>query len=499
MPMMTWPLARLLATLPSSKLVGNSICEPITGISLDSRIVQPGDLFVALPSRSGASPGISYIDQAIQNGTVAVLGPIDVGNMVDHLARPYIASSDVHGDLIRILREFYPQKPEVLVAITGTNGKTSVACFTQQLWSLLGLKSSTLGTLGVSAYPEIKTLTSPDPVTFHQLLGRLSEQHYNHVALEASSIGLEQGRLDGARFMAAGFTNFSHEHLDYHGTQENYFQAKTKLFQDLLPEGAVAVLNRDVPEFTRLFEICQNRKQQIISYGGQGADIALIDCQSLPSGQKMTIEFAGQSYTVLLPLIGRLQAINALCALGLVIGCGADINQAVQALSHLKSVPGRLELAAHLPNGARVYVDYAHSPHALESVLQALRPHCAGKLWLVFGCGGNRDAAKRPQMGQIAASLADGVFVTDDNPRHEPPHTIRQQILAACPEGIEIANRGQAISTALAKAGPGDVVLIAGKGHEREQIIGNDSFAFDDRAVVRKSFGYVGVSNKLNA
>lgn len=457
----------------------------ITGISLDSRKVRPGNLFVALPSASGAVDGTYFIDQAIAKGAGAILGPLNGANKVlDKVC--YLPSLDIQADLAKLLPVFYPKKPDVVVAVTGTNGKTSIVRFAQQLWAELGIKAASIGTLGVDAYPDLKTLTSPDPVTMHDLLQRLARDSFTHAALEASSHGLQQRRLAGINPKAAAFTNLSHDHLDYHKTLEAYFQAKQLLFSEVLKPDGVAVLNAQAPEFETLQAVCKTRGQEILTYGGEGADLAITQRQALPEGQQLNLNICGESYDILLPLMGEFQAMNALCALGLVIASGVEAHDAVGALEQLKPVVGRLEHVVTSSTGARVFVDYAHTPAALETVLRALRQHTSGKLIVVFGCGGERDQQKRPVMGKVASDYADRVFVTDDNPRSESPETIRREILKLCSGAIEIADRREAIHAAVESAGPDDIVLIAGKGHESLQLVGEQAAPFSDAEVVRK-------------
>ncbi len=456
----------------------------VTGISIDSRKVLPGHLFVALPSASAGADGTQFIEQAIANGAVAVLWPEPSSNKwVGKTC--YLSSADIYSSLAVLLPLFYPQKPEVTVAVTGTNGKTSVVRFAQQLWTALGIKAASIGTLGVDAYPDLKTLTSPDPVTLHDLLQQLAQDNFSHVALEASSHGLAQRRLAGVKLAAAAFTNLSHDHLDYHKTLEEYFKAKQLLFSEVLQPGAVAVLNAQTPEYATLQDLCRTRQQKILSYGGKGADLAVMQRQALPEGQQLNLNICGTSYEVLLPLMGEFQAMNVLCALGLVIASGAESKKAVDALSELKPVAGRLEHVVTSSTGVRVYVDYAHTPAALETVLRALRQHTSGKLVVIFGCGGERDQQKRPVMGNIAASFADQVLVTDDNPRGENPETIRREIMLACPDATEVGDRRQAIHSAIAGANQNDIILIAGKGHENVQIVGDHTLPFSDTEVVR--------------
>ncbi|MEN8236466.1 MAG: UDP-N-acetylmuramoyl-L-alanyl-D-glutamate--2,6-diaminopimelate ligase [Pseudomonadota bacterium] len=453
----------------------------ITGISLDSRKVRPGDLFIAMPSTSDGPDGMHFVAQAIAQGAIAVLGA--ASKCSKNIC--YLTSPDIQADLATLLPLFYSNKPESIVAVTGTNGKTSVVQFTKQMWAMLGIKAASIGTLGIDAYPDLKTLTSPDPITMHELLQHLAHDQVTHVALEASSHGLEQRRLAALPLKAAAFTNLSHDHLDYHETFADYFRAKQRLFSEVLQPNGIAVLNKDAPEFETLQALCQTRRQTVLSYGREGADLRIVQQQAFLEGQQLELNLCGERFDVLLPLVGDFQAVNALCALGLVISCEAGVKDAVATLSQLKPVVGRLQWVTTLPTGAQVFVDYAHTPVALEVALRALRQYTLGMLIVVFGCGGERDQQKRPIMGRVAAEFADQVFITDDNPRSESPEAIRAEIMQGCPEADEIDDRGLAITAALEVASPGDVVLVAGKGHESTQIIAGQSLPFNDAEVVR--------------
>ena len=406
---------------------------------------------------------------------------------------PVVASDNPRRALAKLAARFYGRQPRCIAAVTGTNGKTSVAAFTRQIWARLGLRAASLGTLGLIApdRPPEPSLTTPDPVALHAQLAALAADGVDHLAMEASSHGLDQYRLDGVALTAAGFTNLTRDHLDYHKTMEAYFAAKVRLFQRVLPRQGCAVLNADSGAYPFLEAVCRRRDQRVISFGTGAADLALRDRRPSATGQHLTLSVFGATELLHLPLAGAFQALNALCALGLVIGSGAEPRSALAHLERLDGVRGRLELAATTPNGAPVYVDYAHTPDALETVLEALRPHADGRLIVVFGCGGDRDPGKRPLMGEIAARLGDHVIVTDDNPRSEDPATIRQAVLAGCAraagdaEVAEIGERADAIAEAVAQLRRGDVLLVAGKGHEQGQIVGDVVRPFDDVTVVR--------------
>ena len=469
---------------PSVLLAANPL---ITGVTSDSRQVRPGFLFVALAGTRG--DGRAYIDQAISAGAVAVLIPPDttlspamLGIVVLEDARPRLR-------LARLAAALHCHQPAHVVAVTGTSGKTSTVQFTRQLWEISGCPAASIGTLGLVA-PGIEragSLTTPDPTDLHADLAGLVTMGVDHVALEASSHGLDQNRLDGVRFAAAAFTNLSHDHLDYHPSMAAYFHAKARLFSELLPPDAAAVLNADAPEAQPLVKIAQARGQKLITYGATGADFQLLSSQPLAHGQRIRIAHGGQIFETMLPLAGAFQIGNALAAVGLVTATGLAPDRALAAMARLKGVPGRLELVSRLQNGAAIYVDYAHKPEALAAVMAALRPHASRKLSLVFGCGGDRDRAKRPIMGGLARRLADRVVITDDNPRNECAATIRAEIRAGCPDAIDIADRRQAINEAIAHLETGDVLVIAGKGHETSQITNAGARPFDDRLVARSA------------
>jgi len=449
----------------------------IAGVTADSRAVARGFLFAALPGTK--HDGRAYVGEALRRGAAAVLaGPgLDLPAGV-----PYVEAANPRRAFARAAARFTGAQPRTVVAVTGTSGKTSVASFARQIWDHAGRKAASLGTLGLVAphMARYGALTTADPVSLHKDLAELAAAGVDHVAIEASSHGLDQCRLDGVTLTAAAFTNLSRDHLDYHPTMEAYLAAKRRLFDTLLPQGAVAVLNADAPEYAALRDICLARRQRVIGYGRAGDDIRLVSATPVPQGQDLEIVAFGQSRRVTLPLAGAFQAMNVLAAIGLTVGSGLSPHAALDALPALEGVPGRLQLAGIKDNGASVYIDYAHKPDALATVLDALKPHVEGRLVVVFGCGGDRDAGKRPIMGRIASARADRVIVTDDNPRSEDPATIRAAILAAAPGAIEIASREDAIRAAVAQLGTGDVLVIAGKGHERGQIVGDVTLPFDD-------------------
>jgi UDP-N-acetylmuramoyl-L-alanyl-D-glutamate--2,6-diaminopimelate ligase len=465
----------------------------IAGIAADSREVKPGFLFAALPGNK--LDGRDFVADAIRRGAVAVLAPPGLKLRGEQAPIRVIPDSNPRRRLARMAARFYGGQPRTIAAVTGTNGKTSTAEFTRQIWTLLGERAASLGTLGLRApdRPAGPSLTTPDPVVLHRTLAELDAADIQHLAMEASSHGLDQSRLDGVHIAAAAFTNLTRDHLDYHGTLDAYFAAKRLLFERVMGADGTAVLNRDIPEYAALADTARARRQRIIGYGtAEGAELRLVRRTPMPDGQRLDLTIFGQPIRVELPLAGAFQAMNALAALGLAIGGGAEPLRAAAQLARLAGVPGRLELVARHPNGAPVYVDYAHTPDALATVLNALRPHAAGDLVVVFGCGGDRDAGKRPQMGMIACELADRVIVTDDNPRGEVPAKIRSQILAACARAEEIGDRTRAIGAAVAGLAQSDALVIAGKGHEQGQIVGAEVRPFDDATVARQAVAALG-------
>ena len=453
----------------------------ITGLTCDSRKVRPGFLFAALPGT--AADGRAFILQALQAGASAILAPPGTVLPADSTAL-LIEDANPRQRLAQMAAAFYGRQPAVMTAVTGTNGKTSTADFTRQIWTALGHRAASVGTLGIIApqWPNQGGLTTPDPETLHGNLAKLADLGVDHACIEASSHGLTQYRLDGVRLRAAAFTNLTRDHLDYHGDMASYGLAKRRLFTELLPADGVAVINADSPDSAAFADAARLRGLRVMTYGQAGQDIRLNDVTPTASGQKLDLTVLGQAIPVDLPLAGTFQAWNALAALALVLATGGDAPAATAALAHLNGVPGRLQKVAERRSGASIYVDYAHTPDALETVLTALRPHVTGngRLVCLFGCGGDRDAGKRPQMGAIAARLADVVYVTDDNPRSEDAPVIRRAILAACPRAVEIGERSRAIATAIGELVQGDVLVLAGKGHERGQIIGTTVLPFDD-------------------
>ena len=460
----------------------------ITGLSADSRTVRPGYLFAAIPG--ARQDGRRFIGDAIDAGATAVLGPPDLRH--DTLANEIavITDSNPRRQLAHMAARFYSAQPRRIAAVTGTNGKTSVAYFAQQFWNALDQPAASLGTLGVHG-PGLggsAGLTTPDPVALHRTLASLRQQGIDRLALEASSHGLEQYRLDGVRFEAAAFTNLTRDHLDYHGSMERYRAAKRRLFTELLPDSGAVVLNMESPEFDGLRGIAEDRRQRIVTYGLRHGNLSCLSATPSPQGWKLDIRAFEGTIATEFPLPGAFQVANMLCAAGLIAACGGDPIETLRHAAALTGVPGRLERAAAV-RGALVLVDYAHTPDALDTVLTTLRPHVRNSLSVVFGCGGDRDKGKRPEMGAIAARLADRAIVTDDNPRTEDAATIRAEIVAACPEVREIGDRREAIAAAMAELEDGDMLVVTGKGHEEGQIVGTDILPFNDAAAIREIAG----------
>ncbi len=454
----------------------------VTGVTADSRRAGPGVVFFAVPGTK--VDGLAFAAQAAAAGAAAVFGegprPADMP-----AATIYVRVPDVRRALALAAAAAHPGQPGTILAVTGTSGKTSVADFTRQILAACGRQAASLGTIGVVAPSGAVygSLTTPDPVTLHETLSGLARDGVTHLAMEASSHGLDQRRLDGVRLRAAAFTNLGRDHLDYHPTMEDYLAAKLRLFDTLLPEDGVAVVNADSEHAPSVVAAAAMRGIATLTVGQAGQDLRLARIEREGFGQRLVIEGTGSAHDVLLPLPGDFQASNALVAAGLAIAAGEDEAAVMAALPGLRGVRGRLERIGER-RGAMAVVDYAHKPDALAHVLDTLRPYCSGRLICVFGCGGDRDRGKRPIMGAIAAAGADVVIVTDDNPRSEDPATIRAAILAAAPGATEIGDRAEAIAAAVRMLKPGDVLVVAGKGHETGQIVGDRVLPFSDHDVV---------------
>ncbi len=452
----------------------------------DSRQVKPGDLFLAIPCAAMHE----HIEQAINQGAKTIIIK-DTEAPLWQNRYPFlkiIPTPNPRLTLALLAKNLYPEQPDKVIAVTGTNGKSSVVHLIRQLWLGCGLSAASLGTLGLvtnqGQAPDLPlpALTTLDSVHMHQALTYLKNQGIQCLALEASSHGLDQYRIHGVDLQAAGFTNFTQDHLDYHSTMEHYFASKAKLFTEVLAKGKTAVLNGDSPYFGKLKKLCQERQQAVLSYSlTQKADLWITNIQQKPQHLEFDLYVLGQAFIhQYVPLVGKFQLENLLCALGLCLATTGNIDDLIKTLPLLQPVKGRMQLIGSYHQAA-IFVDYAHTPDALETALKNLRPHTQGQLWVVFGCGGNRDQAKRPRMGEVANLWADQVIITDDNPRYENAAHIRQQILATCPKAKEIGDRRYAIRSTIAQLQPGDIVLVAGKGHETSQIIGDIIYPFCDQ------------------
>ncbi|MAY87375.1 MAG: UDP-N-acetylmuramoyl-L-alanyl-D-glutamate--2,6-diaminopimelate ligase [Pseudooceanicola sp.] len=455
----------------------------ITGLSVDSRDIRPGVLFAALPGTK--VHGATFIETALQAGAAAILtdragAELAADALTAHDAALVIAE-DPRQALAGAAALWFGAQPGVMAAVTGTNGKTSVSTFLRQIWTELGHSAINLGTTGVEgAWSAPLKHTTPEPITLHRALAQAAAHGVTHAAMEASSHGLAQRRLDGVHLRAAGFTNFTQDHLDYHASFDDYFDAKAGLFRRVLPDEGTAVVNLDDPRGAEMRAIAAARGQKVLTTGRGVGDLILLNQRFDATGQDIRFSFGGRTYQTRLNLIGGFQAENVLLACGLAIACGDAPDSVFDTLPHLTTVRGRMQLAAQRGNGASVFVDYAHTPDAVATALRALRPHVMGRLIAIIGAGGDRDAGKRPLMGQAAADHADVVIVTDDNPRSEDPGVIRAAVMAGAPGATEVADRAKAILRGADMLGPGDALLIAGKGHETGQIIGDDVLHFDD-------------------
>ncbi|WP_213287781.1 UDP-N-acetylmuramoyl-L-alanyl-D-glutamate--2,6-diaminopimelate ligase [Bradyrhizobium sp. sGM-13] len=455
----------------------------VKGLSADSRAVKPGDLFFALAGTK--TDGARFIDSAVKAGAVAIAGE----RVSSHARVPFVVTPNPRRALALAAARFYPRQPATIAAVTGTSGKTSVAAFTRQIWERLGHASASIGTIGLVSQKRTVygSLTTPDPIALHRQLDEIAGDGVTHLAFEASSHGLDQFRLDGVRIAAGGFTNLSRDHMDYHPYEAHYLAAKLRLFRDLVVPDGAAVISADHDCSQQVIEAAQARGLRIIAVGGNadgaGEGIRLVGVTVEGFAQDLALEHRGRNYTVKLPLVGEFQIENALVAAGLSVGTGSDPAAVFDALEHLEGAKGRLERVGE-HNGAPIFVDYAHKPDALAKALQALRPYAKRKLVVIFGAGGDRDAGKRPIMGAIAAENADQVIVTDDNPRSENPAAIRAAILAAAKGATDIGDRAEAIRAGIAALQPGDALLIAGKGHETGQIVGDKVLPFSDHEAV---------------
>ncbi|RPF72056.1 UDP-N-acetylmuramoyl-L-alanyl-D-glutamate--2,6-diaminopimelate ligase [Aurantiacibacter spongiae] len=469
----------------------------VTGFAIDHRKVAPGNVFGAFPGTK--VNGEDFIQAAVANGAVAVV------------ARPqaqvpgalHLASERPRRAFAELASRFFRPTPETVVAVTGTNGKTSTVEMTRQLWHMCGLRAASIGTLGVTTPDEsVSTgLTTPDIVTFLSNMTGLAREGVTHVAYEASSHGLSQFRNEGLPVKAGAFTNLSRDHLDYHADMEDYFAAKMRLFAEVLDDGGTAVIWADDDWSQRVMDVARERGLTLFTVGEQGEDIRIAAREATQLGQELRVEHRGDTHTIRLPLIGAYQVANALTAAGLALASGSDAAQVFDALARMQPVRGRLERAVIAPSGAPVYVDYAHTPDALAAAIKALRPHVAGRLVTVFGAGGDRDKGKRAPMGEVASRLSDAVVVTDDNPRGEDPAAIRAAVMEGAGDNAQdMGDRRAAIGHAIQMAGCDDIVLIAGKGHETGQVVGSGDDArtlpFDDVEVARECAAKINANDR---
>jgi UDP-N-acetylmuramoyl-L-alanyl-D-glutamate--2,6-diaminopimelate ligase len=471
--------------LPTADIPAPFAGQEVRGLSVHSGTIEPGFVFFAVPGTK--ANGLSFAPEAVAKGAIAVVAESEPETSFGDAA--FVKVADVRSSLSFGAARFYNAQPETIVAITGTSGKTSVAAFTRQIWARLGKLAASLGTLGIVAPlgGSYGSLTTPDPIQMHWAMARLADEDVTHLAMEASSHGIIQRRLDGVRLAAGAFTNLSRDHLDYHATLEDYLAAKLRLFDTLLHKGEPAIVNGDSDVADKVIAVCETRGLRLFTVGAKGTAIRLVNVKPETLASHIEVVYDGKTYTVNLPLAGDFQVSNALVAAGLCIATGSDPQAVFASLEHLVGAPGRMELVGR-HHDAPVFVDYAHKPDALEKALQTLRPLTSKNLVVVFGCGGDRDMGKRPIMGEVAARLADQVIVTDDNPRSEDPALIRRAILEGAGDTThirEIGDRATAIAESIAALQAGDVLLIAGKGHETGQIIGNRTLPFSDADCAR--------------
>ncbi len=473
-------LARLI--LDDGDVPAEAASACVTGMTADSREVAPGFLFAALPGVK--TDGVQFLSAAKAKGAVAAIAPL---NTPDIPGLTLVRTENPRRLLALAASRYFDAQPDTIVAVTGTNGKTSVSVFVRQIWAEMGFRAASLGTIGIVGPEGSAKLdhTTPDPVKLHQAIAALAADHVQHLAVEASSHGLVQNRLDGLRIAAGAFTNFTRDHLDYHKSLEDYFDAKMGLFENLMKPGSPVVVNADIPEAAEIIRRCLAKGLMPYTVGANGKDIRIVLATQTENGQLLTLRMVDGTSEVPLPLVGDFQASNAVVAAGLVLATGGEPSLVRHALASLKGATGRLELVGRKDNSARVYVDYAHTPDAVETALKALRPSITGKLHVVFGCGGDRDKGKRPLMAKAATENADFVYITDDNPRTEDAASIRREVMQGASGAIEIASRAEAIATAVSKLEVGDVLLVAGKGHELGQIIGHETKPFSDHDAVK--------------
>lgn len=457
------------------------------GLTCDSRDVQPGYVFAALPGT--VTDGRKYIENAIEKGASAVLSTQGL-----ELPIPYLPSDNPRLAYAQMAAKFYAGQPETLVAMTGTNGKSSTVEFLRQIWTHAGKKAACFGTLGVQAPKGYRPLThtTPDAVALHKTLSELAAEGVTHAAMEASSHGLDQYRLDAVKITAAGFSNLTQDHFDYHSDAEDYFNAKARLFMELTPKDAPVVINVNDQYGQRLVDMCRERGQDVMQVGWSGRDIRIDEVMPRAASQIIDLVVRGKRHKIELPLAGEFQTLNAIAALGLAMVTGVKTDTALEGLENLYGVAGRMERAGQTKDGAPIFVDFAHTEDGLDKLLRSVRPHTMGKIIVAFGCGGDRDPDKRPKMGHVAAELADGVIVTDDNPRTEDAESIRKAVLKGCPDATEIGDRASAIREGIKRLGPQDCLVIAGKGHEQGQIVGTKIIPFSDVEQVKLALEELG-------
>ena len=463
--------------------------EQVVGLTCDSREVKPGFVFAALPGT--VTDGRKFIESALEKGASAI---VSTGDM--DLPVPYLASAEPRVAYAQMAAKLYAGQPKTLVAMTGTNGKSSTVEFLRQIWAYAGKQAACFGTLGVQAPKGYRPLThtTPDAVALHKTLSELSSEGVTHAAMEASSHGLDQYRLDAVQITAAGFTNLTQDHFDYHADAEDYFLAKARLFAGLTPANAPVVINTNDEYGQRLVKMCEERGQDVMQVGWSGQDIRIDEVMPRAASQMITLVVKGERHKIELPLAGEFQVLNAISALGLAMVTGVEKGTVLKALENLEGVAGRMERAGQTKDGAPIFVDFAHTEDGLDKLLRSVRPHTMGKIVVAFGCGGDRDPDKRPKMGKVAAKLADDVIVTDDNPRTEDAATVRKAVLKGCPDAAEIGDRAAAIREGIKRLAPQDCLVIAGKGHEQGQIVGTEVIPFSDVEQVKlalKELGHV--------
>ncbi len=458
----------------------------INGLTADSRLVKAGYLFAALDSEK--AQGLEYIPHAIENGASIILGKLEYAKFAENVT--FIAAENPNKKFAELASEFYGEHPTHIAAITGTNGKTSIADFVRQILTSMKEKAASMGTLGLikgNDAPIPSPNTTPNAVVVAQELAELKNEGYDYVCMETSSHGLCQYRVGGVKAEVAGFTNLTRDHLDYHKTFENYLEAKLILFREILQENGVAVLNADIEVYSKIRQACNESGKKVISYGIKGKELRLLESIPENNGQRIRLMYFGKEEEIFVPLAGEFQAMNVLCALGMAATLTHNPVEVIKHISKIRGAKGRLDLVGVTKNGAAIYVDYAHTPDALENVIKSMRSHTQNKLHVLFGCGGDRDAGKRPIMGKIANDLADVVYVTDDNPRTENADNIREQIMQTCLKGQNIANRAEAIKFAISQLQNGDILILAGKGHETGQYINGKVYPFSDYDEVCKN------------